>query len=147
MGDTHHFSAPGETWRYPDPPLELSKGDALEVSTTYKVSGNITSYIVSGAGTQYGFQLAVFYPIQTDDLYQVYVIYEPVLDMPQSGYDVSLNVTVRHNSPIFLLQVIGLLLILAGAFLIVISFGTTRDKIMKESDMWQQKPTDKGVLP
>jgi hypothetical protein len=148
IGGTHDFSAPGQTWRYPDPPLELIKGDTLEVLASSNFSGEIEMYIVSGAGTQLHIQLHAFYHVQTDDLYQVYMIYEPV-DMPQSGYEISLRVTVLQTAPIPILwlQVIGLLLILVGVYLIVISFVTARDKIMKESSIWQQKPTDKGVLP
>ena len=148
VGGTHDFSAPGQTWRYPDPPLELIKGDTLEVQASSNFSGEIKMYIVSGTGTQLQIQLHAFYHVQTDDLYHVYMVYEPV-DMPQSGYEISLGLTVLQTAPIPILwlQVIGLLLVLVGVYLIVISFGTARDKIMKESDMWQQKPTDKGVLP
>lgn len=147
MGDTHHFSAPGETWRYPDPPLELSEGDRLWVNASSNFGGEIRMYIVSGDGTQYQFQAIADYPIQTNDLYHVYLICEPVFGMPQSGYDISLTVMVQQNSPIGLLRIIGFVLIVFGAFLIAISFLTARDKSRRETSIWQQKTTDKGVLP
>jgi len=119
--DSHHFGGPSQTWRFPNPPLELSEGDILRVGIMVGGSGTTRIYVMNAAGAQVQLlqEPGGVYHVQTNDLYHVNVTQESI--GTPAGVDVGLNVTVTQKAPDSFFLFLGIFAILVGAILVSVS--------------------------
>lgn len=128
--DAYHFGGPAQSWRFPDPPIQLSEGDVLRVGTVLQGDGAVRMYIVNGAGTQMQLQqTGGVYEVETSGPYHVYVIAEWV-GRPY-GLDMGLSVGVTQKAPDPFFLVVGVLGVLIGAVSVSAGFVCKGEQIQE----------------
>lgn len=119
--DDWYCGAPTQTWRFPDPPLQLSEGDVLRVGIVFTGYGAARMYLVNRAGTQIELQPpGGVYNVETSGLYHVYVVADSV--GKSYGFDVGLSVNVKQKAPDPFSLAIGVIGILIGAVFVSVGF-------------------------
>jgi hypothetical protein len=117
ISDSHLF--PGYAWQLPQIPLELHEGDKIEIkiSQTGSLDGNISMVNSTGQkrtllSSSFG-NGTVYYYVQTSDFYRFFVEVDSWGSNPP--YVLTLDITVVDKDPNLLFQVLGGIVLLAGA--------------------------------
>jgi hypothetical protein len=134
MADAWYFSAPTQTWRFPDPPLQLSEGDVLTIGIVFWGYGEARMYLVDGAGSQIELQPpGGVYSVETSGSYHVYTVADSAGE--SYGFDVGLSVNVKQKAPDPFSLVVGVVGILVGAVFVSLAFLYKKKHVEDEEEI------------